>query len=125
DEQRNEWLTRFYFGGGNGDDGNGLKELVSDLSGIDAREINSIDIGNGIVVRVGRYGPYLERDGQRANVPDDIVPDELTVEKAEELLAQSSSDRSLGTDPDGGREIVVRTGRYGPYVTEVLPEGSK
>src|SRR5207248_5907665 len=74
DEQRNEWLTRFYFGGGNGVDGNGLKELVSDLSGIDAREINSIDIGNGIVVRVGRYGPYLERDGQRANVPDDVVP---------------------------------------------------
>jgi DNA topoisomerase I len=122
DEQRNEWLSRFYFGE---DDGNGLKELVSDLSGIDAREINSIDIGNGIVVRVGRYGPYLERDGQRANVPDDIVPDELTVERAEELLAQPSQERSLGVNPETGREVTARNGRYGPYVTETMPEDSK
>ena len=106
-------------------DGNGLKELVSDLGEIDAREINSIEIGNGIVLRVGRYGPYLERDGQRASVPDDLAPDELTVEKAEELLAQPSGDRELGTDPETGREIVARTGRYGPYVTEVLRGGSK
>ena len=62
---------------------------------------------------------------QRANVPEDIVPDELTVEKAEELLAQPSGDRELGTDPETGREIVARTGRYGPYVTETLEEGSK
>ncbi len=121
DEQRVQWLRRFYFG----DDGAGLKELVSDLGGIDAREISSIEIGDGIVVRVGRYGPYLERDGQRANVPEDTVPDELTVEKAEELLAQPSGDRSLGVDPETGREIVARTGRYGPFVTEVQPEGSK
>jgi DNA topoisomerase-1 len=122
DEHRNEWLSRFYFGE---NDGNGLKELVSDLGGIDAREINSIDIGNGIVVRVGRYGPYLERDGQRANVPDDIVPDELTVERAEELLAQPSQDRSLGVNPETGREVTARNGRYGPYVTETMPEDSK
>src|SRR6266849_5217504 len=119
DEHRNEWLSRFYFGE---NDGNGLKELVSDLGGIDAREINSIDIGNGIVVRVGRYGPYLERDGQRANVPDDIVPDELTVERAEELLAQPSQDRSLGVNPETGREVAARNGRYGPYVTGTMPE---
>ena len=56
-----------------------------------------------IVLRVGRYGPYLERDEQRANVPDDLVPDELTVEKAEELLAQPSGDRELGVDPETGR----------------------
>ena len=121
DEQRVEWLGRFYFGDGNG----GLHELVSDLGAIDAREINSLEIGDGIVLRVGRYGPYLERDGQRASVPEELAPDELTVEKAEELLAQPSGDRELGTDPETGLPIVARTGRYGPYVTEVLPEDSK
>jgi DNA topoisomerase-1 len=128
DEHRNEWLSRFYYGVDDADgknDGNGLKELVSDLGGIDAREINSIEIGNGIVLRVGRYGPYLERDGERANVPDDVVPDELTVTRAEELLAQPSQDRALGVDPETGREVIARNGRYGPYVTETLPEGSK
>jgi DNA topoisomerase-1 len=122
DQDRLSWLRRFYFGE---NDGKGLHELVSDLGAIDAREINSIELGNGIVLRVGRYGPYLERDGDRANVPDDVVPDELTVEKAEELLAQPSGDRALGVDPETGREVVARTGRYGPYVTEVLDEGSK
>jgi len=122
DQDRLSWLRRFYFGE---DDGTGLHELVSDLGAIDAREINSIELGNGIVLRVGRYGPYLERNGDRANVPDDVVPDELTVEKAEELLAQPSGDRVLGPDPETGREVVARTGRYGPYVTEVLEEGSK
>src|SRR5207302_6136157 len=63
DQQRIEWLRRFYFGE---NDGKGLHELVSDLGAIDAREINSIEVGDGIVLRVGRYGPYLERDGQRA-----------------------------------------------------------
>jgi DNA topoisomerase-1 len=125
DEQRNAWLKRFYFGDdGDAADG-GLKELVSDLGGIDAREINSIQIGNGIVLRVGRYGPYLERDGERANVPDDLVPDEMTVEKAEELLAQPSQDRELGLNPETGRPVVARNGRYGPYISETLPEGSK
>jgi DNA topoisomerase I len=121
DEQRVEWLGRFYFGEGTA----GLHELVSDLGAIDAREINSLEIGDGIVLRVGRYGPYLERDGQRASVPEELAPDELTVEMAEELLAQPSGDRELGTHPDTGLPIVARTGRYGPYVTEVLPEGAK
>jgi DNA topoisomerase I len=121
DQQRVEWLRRFYFG----DHDDGLQQLVSDLGAIDAREINSIEIGDGIVLRVGRYGPYLERDGQRANVPEDVVPDELTVARATELLEQPSGDRPLGTEPETGREIVARTGRYGPYVTEVLPEDSK
>ncbi|MGH3053910.1 MAG: topoisomerase C-terminal repeat-containing protein, partial [Gaiellaceae bacterium] len=123
DEQRVEWLGRFYFG--DGPDAGGLHELVSDLGAIDAREINSLEIGDGIVLRVGRYGPYLERDGQRASVPDELAPDELTLERAEELLAQPSGDRELGTEPETGRPIVARTGRYGPYVTEVLPEDSK
>jgi len=122
DQNRNEWLRGFYYGR---DGADGLHALVSDLGAIDAKEINSIPMGNGITLRVGRYGPYLERDGQRANVPDDIVPDELTVEKAEALLAQPSGDRELGVDPETGHQIVARTGRYGPFVTEVLEEGSK
>jgi DNA topoisomerase I len=143
DEHRVEWLGRFYFGDGPGAaEGGavsrlgacgsaagasslGLHELVSDLGAIDAREINSLEIGDGIVLRVGRYGPYLERDGQRASVPEELAPDELTVERAEELLSQPSGDRELGTDPETGLTIVARTGRYGPYVTEVLPEGAK
>jgi DNA topoisomerase I len=121
DEQRAEWLRRFYFGDGSA----GLHELVSDLGAIDAREINSLEIGDGIVLRVGRYGPYLERDGKRASVPEELAPDELTLERAEELLSQPSGDRELGTDPATGLPIVARTGRYGPYVTEVLPEDTK
>jgi DNA topoisomerase-1 len=143
DERRVEWLRRFYFGdgpaaaygggfsrrgaGGSADGASspGLHELVSDLGAIDAREINSLEIGDGIVLRVGRYGPYLERDGRRASVPEELAPDELTIERAEELLAQPSGDRELGTHPETGRPIVARTGRYGPYVTEVLPEEAK
>jgi DNA topoisomerase-1 len=114
------WLRRFYFG----DDGEqGLHALVSDLGEIDARAVSSFPVGDDIVLRVGRYGPYVERGDQRASVPEDLPPDELTVEKARELLDAPSGDRELGTHPETGREIVARTGRYGPYVTEVLPEG--
>ncbi len=125
--ERTDTLKDFYFG----DDGGefaGLHPLVNNLGEIDAREINSIPVGDGIVLRVGRYGPYVERgqgdEAQRANVPADLAPDELTVAKAEELLAQPSGDHPLGTDPASGREIVAKAGRFGPYVTEVLPEGS-
>jgi DNA topoisomerase-1 len=116
------WLRRFYFG----EDGEeGLKELVSDLGDIDAREVSSFPLaGTDIVVRVGRYGPYLERGEQRVNVPEGMAPDELTPEKAEELFAQPSGERELGTDPATGREIVAKAGRFGPYVTEVLDEGA-
>ncbi|MEU4494236.1 type I DNA topoisomerase [Streptomyces sp. NBC_00210] len=136
------WLKRFYFGegddagaasgvgNGDGDHLGGLKELVTDLGAIDAREISSFPVGEGIVLRVGRYGPYIERgekdaEGhQRADVPDDLAPDELTVEYAEELLAKPSGDFELGADPVTGHQIIARDGRYGPYVTEVLPEGT-
>ena len=122
DEQRVDWLTRFYRGDA---DEMGLKALVTErLDDIDPRAINSIEIGDGIVLRVGRYGPYLVRGDERASVPDDIAPDELTVAAAEALLAKPSADRTLGSDPETGREIAARTGRYGPYVTEVLPDGS-
>jgi len=116
------WLRRFYFG----EDGEeGLKELVSDLGDIDAREVSSFPLaGTDIVVRVGRYGPYLERGDQRVNVPEGMAPDELTPETAEELFAQPSGERELGTDPATGRHIVAKAGRFGPYVTEVLEEGA-
>jgi len=128
------WLTRFYFGGNghapgttgggapDGDGRRGLKEEVSaHLGEIDAREVNSIPIGVdaegvAIVVRVGRYGPYLQRGEERASIPEDLPPDELTAERAVELLAAPSGDRSLGTDPASGLEVLVRTGRFGPYV---------
>jgi DNA topoisomerase I len=122
EEARNAWLHRFYFGDGEP----GLLDLTQDLGAIDAREVSSFKIpGSDITIRVGRYGPYLERDGQRANIPPDLVPDELTIEKAEELLAQPSGDHELGVDPATGLAIVAKTGRYGPYVTEVLAEDSK
>jgi DNA topoisomerase-1 len=125
-EDRAHWLSRFYF-----DADGGLKPLVDDLGDIDARDINTVTIGDGIVLRVGRYGPYLEapgEDGQeprRASVPDDVAPDELTVDKARELLeTNADGDRELGVDPDTGRTVVARNGRFGPYVTEVADEGA-
>jgi DNA topoisomerase-1 len=122
EEARDAWLHRFYYGDGDP----GLADLVQDLGAIDAREVSSVRIpGSDIMIRVGRYGAYLERDGRRANIPDDVVPDELTIERAEELLAQPSGDRELGVDPTTGLAIAAKTGRYGPYVTEVLPEDSK
>ena len=141
EEQRVDWLTRFYFG----EEANsveGLRHLVDDLGEIDAREISTIPIGEGIVVRVGRYGPYVEEvipadvdpatgevgegaTGQvrRATIKDDVAPDEMTPAIARRLLEAAADDgRVLGQDPKTGRDIVAKAGRYGPYVTEVLPE---
>ena len=124
DEHRVAWLERFYFGNGGEP---GLHALVTEhLDEIDARAVNSIPIlGSDVVVRVGRYGPYLERGEARASIADDVAPDELTAAAAEELLSRPSGDRSLGVDPETGHEIAARDGRYGPYVTEVLPEGDE
>ncbi len=134
-KDRVEWLTRFYFGEGDGAErghDEGLHALVTNLGEIDAREVNSIDLGDGITLRVGRYGPYIEETGgepgpdgnpRRASVPDDLAPDELTTERARELLeTQPEGDLVLGTDPATGTTIVAKNGRYGPYVTELLPE---
>ena len=115
-------LDRFYRGDA---DFAGLHPLVNDLGEIDARELSSFPIeGTDIVLRVGRYGPYIERDGERANVPAELAPDELTAAKAEELMAMPSADRELGVDPSTGLTILAKSGRYGPYVTEVLAEGA-
>lgn len=142
-ERRTNWLSNFYFGGEHGVDGSiaragGLKKLVGgNLEEIDAREVNSIklfddDEGRAVNVRVGRNGPYLERmiadpdnpgelKPQRANLKDELTPDELTLELAEKLFATPQEGRSLGVDPESGHEIVAKDGRFGPYVTEVLP----
>ena len=129
---RTDWLTGFYFGAAQGTEGSvarsgGLKKLVGvNLEEIDAREINSVPVFDDVVVRVGRYGPYLERirdgESQRANLPEDLPPDELTREVAEQLFSVPQEGRSLGVDPVTGHEIVAKEGRFGPYVTEVLPE---
>ena len=136
-EEQVPWLERFYFGEAAAgalkpdkapgrslavDGTHGLKEAVSlHLGEIDAREVNSISLGTDadgreIVVRVGRYGPYLQRGEERAAVPDDLAPDEVTLEKAAELLESPSSDRVLGQDPVTGKPVLLRAGRYGPYV---------
>src|SRR5437763_11546091 len=117
-EEAVPWLSRFYFGNGKP----GLKATVAGhLDEIDARQVNSIPIGldgggEQIMLRVGRYGPYVQRGEDRASVPDDVAPDELTVERAKELLAAPSGDRVLGQDPSSGLPVLVRAGRYGPYV---------
>jgi len=127
EEQRVPWLTRFYLGA------EGLRQTVRNkLGDIDARAVNSIPIGEDdqgrqIVVRVGRYGPYLERGEDRASIPDDLPPDELTVERATKLLDEGSrGDKILGTDPETGLPVLARTGRFGPYVQlGEQEEGSK
>ncbi len=141
-ERRTNWLSNFYFGGDHGvadsvARSGGLKRLVGvNLEGIDAREVNSIKLfddaeGRSVYVRVGKNGPYLERQvageygettPQRANLNGALTPDELTLEVAEELFATPQEGRSLGVDPETGHEIVAKDGRYGPYVTEILPE---
>ncbi len=119
------WLRNFYHGDTAAP---GLHALVEGLGDIDARATNSIDLGEGITVRVGRYGPYLEAAGadgepKRASIPETIAPDELDIATARDLLEkQADQGRELGNDPETGLAILARSGRYGPYVTEVLPE---
>jgi DNA topoisomerase-1 len=135
-EEQVPWLERFYFGEAAGavkpaktpgrslavDGTHGLKEAVLlHLGEIDAREVNSILLGTDsqgreVVVRVGRYGPYLQRGEERAAVPEELAPDEVTLDKAAELLENPSSDRTLGHDPATGKPVLLRAGRYGPYV---------
>ncbi|GMA38326.1 DNA topoisomerase 1 [Mobilicoccus caccae] len=147
DAQRVDWLQKFYFG----DEvahAEGLRHLVENLGDIDAREISTIYLGEGMVVRVGRYGPYVQeevpagvdpatgevtgeatgeatqaKETRRASITDDIAPDEMTPAKAREILEQASDDgRELGVNPESGRQVLAKAGRYGPYVTEVLTE---
>lgn len=136
EESGRDWLTHFYFGSGEGAARNadeaheGLQQQVAQLGEIDARAINTIDIGDGLHVRVGRYGPYLEDmehldaegNPKRASLPDTIAPDELTVAVARDLIDNhSGGPRELGVDPVSGGTVEVRNGRFGPYVALVPP----
>nr|WP_315269132.1 type I DNA topoisomerase [Microbacterium lemovicicum] len=128
EQRRVEWLTEFYFGS----EGHvGLRNVVENLGEIDARELNSRPITDTATLRIGRYGPYLEVIDPEApeakprivNIPEDLAPDELTPAKAQELVdAPVAGDRVLGTHPESGKLIVVKDGRYGPYVQELEPE---
>jgi DNA topoisomerase I len=132
-EQGSDWLKHFYFGEG---DDVGLQTIVNNLGDIDAREINSMPITDTLVLRVGKFGPYLEStvptvdpktgeiiEAARANVPEDLAPDELTPAKAQELMETAApEERVLGVDPVSGNTVVAKNGRYGAYVTEVIPE---
>jgi DNA topoisomerase-1 len=129
-KDRESELAEFYFGS---ERVQGLHDLITNLGEIDARELATFPVGgpdSGINLRVGRYGPYLEGPddegnptGRRANVPDDLPPDELTLEKAKELFANPAGEEiQLGVHPESGLEVVAKNGRYGPYVTELLPE---
>ena len=135
-ETGRNWLTRFYFGSGEGaaqsaDEAHaGLQQQVAQLGEIDAREINTIEIGDGLHVRVGRYGPYMEDvnhlddegNPKRASLPDTLAPDELTVEVGHDLIENhSGGPRALGVDPVSGGTVEVRNGRFGPYVALVMP----
>jgi DNA topoisomerase-1 len=133
EEEGSDWLKHFYFGG---DHGAGLLSIVNNLGEIDARDINSVPITDQLTLRVGKFGPYLESsvptldektgeiiEAARANVPEDLAPDELTAAKAQELMETAApEERQLGVDPASGRTIVAKNGRYGAYVTEIIPE---
>ena len=127
EEEGPVYLGRFWRGNG---ERPGLEGQVENLGDIDARAVNSIDLGEGITLRVGRYGPYIQElgpDGEevhRASVPDDVAPDELTLDKARELFAASASNgRELGIDPATNHTIIAKSGRFGPYITEEIPDG--
>ena len=129
DQNAVAWLKSFYLGEGDdapkvSADGKGLRHQVESLGDIDARAVNSLDLGGGVTVRVGRYGPYLEREDEaRANIPSDVAPDELTPNKVAELFKEAENDgRVLGMNPANGRDIVAMNGRFGPYVSEVISE---
>lgn len=126
EEDRVAWLKRFFYGT---DDNPGLQDLAADLGAIDAQEINTMKIGQGIEIRVGRYGAYLQQGESEsrkfANIPESLAPDELTLAVAMELLSKPSGERELGIDPLTHLSVIAKSGRYGPYVTQVLPVDAK
>ncbi|HEV7185205.1 MAG TPA: topoisomerase C-terminal repeat-containing protein, partial [Leifsonia sp.] len=130
--ERVDWLNSFYFGS---DKHKGLRRVIDNMGEIDARSINSIAIDDDVTLRIGKYGPYLEvgekgaaedATPRRVNIPPELAPDELTAAKAHELIeAPVQTDRVLGTNPDNGKQIVAKDGRFGPYVTEFEAEAAE
>jgi DNA topoisomerase-1 len=128
EQQRTAWLREFYFGS---DAQPGLRNIVENLGEIDARELNATRISDTTILRFGKYGPYLDvidpqnpdAPPRRVNIPDDLAPDELTPEKAQELVdAPVAGNRVLGENPDNGKLVVVKDGRFGPYIEETESE---
>ncbi|GAA0999080.1 type I DNA topoisomerase [Subtercola frigoramans] len=132
EEDRVDWLNGFYFGN---EGHKGLRDVIDNLGDIDARAINSIALSDEITLRIGKYGPYLEvaddldtstgeiTPPRRVNIPPELAPDELTLAKAQELIdAPVVTDRVIGVNPENGKNIVAKDGRFGPYVTELEPE---
>ncbi|MCA8968372.1 MAG: type I DNA topoisomerase [Planctomycetes bacterium] len=113
-----DYLERFY----NGNGSLGLRsKLASVVEKIDPREVCGITLGEHdgtiVEVRVGRYGPFLSMGDVRASIADDIAPDELTLEKAIDLLQKAEAGpRVIGNEPDSGLPVYAKTGRFGPYV---------
>ena len=148
-EDGTDWLNGFYFGNAEANEHKaasiarhgGLKSLIDvNLEAIDARKVNSLKLytdseGREVFVRVGRYGPYIERaigtneDGsveyQRANLSETVTPDGLNEQLAEKLFATSQGGRQLGENPENGRMVVAKEGRFGPYVTEVVRDDER
>ncbi len=123
EEDRVSWLTKFFFG----TEGNpGLEALAADLGAIDAQQINTMKMGEDIEIRVGRFGAYIQKgigdDRKFANIPETMAPDELTLQVAIDLLAQPSGERELGIHPETNLPLLAKSGRFGPYITEVFPE---
>ena len=128
EQDRVDWLTSFYFGG---EKHRGLRNVIDNLGDIDARTINSIKLTDEITLRIGKYGPYLEvidadaapeATPRRVNIPQDLAPDELTATRAQELIdAPIVVDRVIGVNPESGKHVVAKDGRFGPYITEVDP----
>ena len=123
EEDRVDWLTKFFFG----TEGNpGLEALAADLGAIDAQQINTMKMGQDIEIRVGRFGAYIQQgegDNRKfANIPETMAPDELTLQVAIDLLAQPSGERELGIDPETNLPVIAKSGRFGPYITELFPE---
>ncbi|WP_109210120.1 MULTISPECIES: type I DNA topoisomerase [Microbacterium] len=131
EQKRQDWLQEFYFGSG---EHVGLRNIVDNLGEIDARALNSTPIGDVATLRFGKYGPYLEvadkanpeAEPRRVNIPEDLAPDELTPAKAQELIdAPVAGDRVLGENTANGKLVVVKDGRFGPYVQETDPPAAE
>ena len=123
EEDRVKWLTKFFYGQG---DQPGLEYLAQDLGNIDAQQINTMKLSDDIEIRVGRFGAYVQEgqgdDRKFANIPENIAPDELTLALAIDLLSKPSGERELGIDPISNLPLIAKSGRFGPYITEVFPE---
>ncbi|MDR3116496.1 MAG: type I DNA topoisomerase [Bifidobacteriaceae bacterium] len=124
-----KYLHNFYYNFG----GKGLHNLTEKLNDVNARDINTLDLGDGIVLRHGRFGAYFETETKkmpdgitplRASVPDDIPPSEISLDLAKKVLSEyKQNDKVLGEDPKTGYKIALKKGKWGDYISEILPEG--